>query len=94
MMMVSRSRRKSCATVVLLVSAVCYQSLVNFVLGRGVNPTGSGRTLGHISTKAGWMEMLEEAVGTPTPETPDAWWGMMETWKMVENASVDMSLVE
>ena len=21
---------------------------------------------------AGWMEMLEEAVGTPTPETPDA----------------------
>lgn len=94
MMMVSRSRRKSCAAAVLLVSAVCYQSLVNFVLGRGVDPTGSSRTLGHISTKAGWMEMLEEAVGTPTPETPDAWWGMMETWKMVENASVDMSLVE
>lgn len=85
-MMVSRSRRKSCATLVLLVSAVCYQSLVNFVLGRGVNPLGSGRTH-HISTKAGWMEMLEEAVGTPTPETPDAWWEMMETWKMMEKAT-------
>ena len=85
MMMVSRSRRKSCATLVLLVSAVCYQSLVNFVLG-GVTPTGSGRTR-HISTKAGWMEMLEEAVGTPTPETPDAWWEMMETWEMMENVT-------
>jgi hypothetical protein len=25
------------------------------------------------TARQNWMEMLEEAVGTPTPETPDAW---------------------
>lgn len=30
---------------------------------------------GHVGlvTRRNWMEMLEEAVGTPTPETPETW---------------------
>lgn len=28
--------------------------------------------VGHV-TRRNWMEMLEEAVGTPTPETPETW---------------------
>ena len=62
-----RSRNRI-ALALALALAACRHVFVAPSLPRWRHVAARGAT-----ARQNWMEMLEEAVGTPTPETPDAW---------------------